>query len=255
MNQLFSFSELYDVVIRATQPTRVFGRDFEANEPIMVFERIDMAQILPVPQVMEARGGDGNRAHIIWEEMLEIQLGFSQGVFSMEQLSLIANSELNTSYVTEVSQLERLIPDDSSTITLKYVPSDTPFLYNSRGEKQEISFYGEQSLNVTNKNDYYIVHYKHEISAPGSISIGADSGLGFVSLEGKTRVKEEKDGLVRTGILFFPKLQLMSSLSIRLGKSAAPVIGTFSAKALPVGERRSQKFYDFILLDRDIDNQ
>ena len=50
---------------------------------------------------------------------------------------------------------------------------------------------------------------------------------GFLRLEGKTRVKDDISGKVRTGIIEIPKLKLMSDLSMRLGKNANPVAANF----------------------------
>jgi hypothetical protein len=37
---------------------------------------------------------------------------------------------------------------------------------------------------------------------------------GFLQLEGKTRVKDDEDGRIKTGILKIPKLKLLSDLSM-----------------------------------------
>ena len=46
----------------------------------------------------------------------------------------------------------------------------------------------------------------------------------------------------------------MSDLSIRLGKNAAPVVGTLRAKALPVGSRANTMVMDLTYLNDDIDS-
>ena len=77
---------------------------------------------------------------------------------------------------------------------------------------------------------------------------------GFLRLEGKTRVKDDISGKVRTGIFEVPKLKLMSDLSMRLGKNANPVVGSLGAMALPNGNRENVTVMDIFFLDDDIDS-
>ena len=77
---------------------------------------------------------------------------------------------------------------------------------------------------------------------------------GFVSLEGRTRVKDDTSGLITTGIIKIPKLKLMSGLSIRLGTQANPVVGNFTAEGVPVDSRNSSYVMEFEFLNNDIDS-
>jgi hypothetical protein len=77
---------------------------------------------------------------------------------------------------------------------------------------------------------------------------------GYLSLEGKTRVKDDITGQVTTGIIKIPKLKLMSDLSMRLGQDAVPVVGRLDAIAVPTGERGHKKVMELIFLNDDIDS-
>jgi hypothetical protein len=55
--------------------------------------------------------------------------------------------------------------------------------------------------------------------------VGRPLTNGYLSLSGKTRVKDEITGQVTTGIINIPKLKLMSDLSMRLGDNATPIMG------------------------------
>lgn len=46
----------------------------------------------------------------------------------------------------------------------------------------------------------------------------------------------------------------MSELSMRLGRSASPIVGTFSAVGYPEGARGKEKVMELIFLDDDIDS-
>ena len=77
---------------------------------------------------------------------------------------------------------------------------------------------------------------------------------GFLTFEGRTRVKDDITGQTHTGIIKIPKLKLMSDLSMRLGQDATPVLGTFKAVGYPVGVKGNKKAMEIILLDDDIDS-
>ena len=77
---------------------------------------------------------------------------------------------------------------------------------------------------------------------------------GFVELEGKTRIKDDTDGSVVTGLIRVPRLKLMSDLSITLGTQASPVVANFAAVGVPVGSRETARVCEFFFLSDDIDS-
>jgi hypothetical protein len=76
--------------------------------------------------------------------------------------------------------------------------------------------------------DYYNGYSKFEIGRPLT--------TGFLSLNGKMRVKDDT-GKVVTAIINIPKLRLMSDLSMRVGSDAVPQVGRLDAVAVPEGAR------------------
>ena len=62
----------------------------------------------------------------------------------------------------------------------------------------------------------YTFNYDSEIK---TIQVGNRLFNGFLRLDGKMSVKDEKSGEVSTAILEIPKIKLSSSLSLRLGKN------------------------------------
>ena len=76
---------------------------------------------------------------------------------------------------------------------------------------------------------------------------------GFLLLEGKTRVKDDITGKTRTALLRIPRLKLVSDLSMRLGREAGPVLASFSATGLPVGEKGNKRVMELLFLNDDID--
>ena len=76
----------------------------------------------------------------------------------------------------------------------------------------------------------------------------------FLQLEGKTRVKDDTNGIVTTGLLVIPKFRLMSGLSIVLGAQAAPISARFTGVGLPVGTRGNTRVCEFYFLNTDVDS-
>jgi hypothetical protein len=100
-----------------------------------------------------------------------------------------------------------------------------------------------------------IVDYWYEyINKFSTMVIGRPLTSGYLSLSGKTRVKDEITGQVKTGIINIPKLKLMSDLSMRLGADATPIVGTMDAVAIPVGNRGDKKIMEILFLEEDIDS-
>ena len=100
-----------------------------------------------------------------------------------------------------------------------------------------------------------ILNYKYVYSGGSQIlTVGRRMIEGFLRLEGKTRVKDDISGKVRTGIFEVPKLKLMSDLSMRLGKNANPVVGNFSFRALPDDKGPNAKVMNLYFLNDDIDS-
>ena len=100
-----------------------------------------------------------------------------------------------------------------------------------------------------------IVDYEYVYNGKAQqLIIGQHLLTGYVTLEGRTKIKEDITGIVKTGIIKIPKLKIMSTLSMRLGKNAHPVVGTFNALGIPCGERGSQSVLEIYLLEDDIDS-
>lgn len=90
----FGFKELYDVSLKATYPIELEGRIIEAGETIAVFDKIQLATLNEKKSSVSANGGYDNRSLVIWEETNEVQLRFTQGVFSRTLFALMSNSAL-----------------------------------------------------------------------------------------------------------------------------------------------------------------
>jgi hypothetical protein len=94
MENEFGLKELTDLTLKATYPIEMAGRVFEPGEVIARFDKIQLANFKEITSRVSANGGFDNRAHMIWEDPKEIQLNFTQGIFSARQFALLSNAHL-----------------------------------------------------------------------------------------------------------------------------------------------------------------
>lgn len=260
MNE-FGLKELYDVSIKTTYPIEVNGRTIEIGETIAAFDKIQWADFKELRSVAAARGGYGNSGLVWWEETKEVRLSFMQGVFSKTQLGLMTNSGLvltEKGTAIEVPMRETVESNEQGQVILKHPAKDKGIFVYDEETGRKISDWIKQpdgSLLIgtpfTNVVVDYIYPYDNGYS---TLTIGQRFTQGFLSLTGKTRIKDETTGQVKTGILTIPKLKLMSDLSLRLGSDAIPLTGSLDAIAVPVGNRGQKRVLEIIFLNDDIDS-
>ena len=100
INELQGLKELYGVTLKSTYPIELGNRKIEAGEVLLAFDNIQIGGLQELKERVAARGGFDNRAHVNWETTKEVPLSFTQGIFSVEHLSLISNSRLVSSQIT-----------------------------------------------------------------------------------------------------------------------------------------------------------
>ncbi len=259
MDNNIGFKELYEVSLKATYPIEMSDRKIEVGETIAVFDKIQIGNFEEKKSFFSANGGYDNRAHVWWEETKEVRVSLVQGVFSKEHLALMTNAKLVNDEgrsVIDVNYREVVETDESGVATVKY-PIKTPvFVYDKATGKKLTDFtYAENSITIGQGYKEIVVDYYYSYDNGYSIlSFGRMLTNGYLSLEGKTRVKDDITGQVTTGIIKIPKLKLMSDLSMRLGQDAVPVAGRLDAIAVPTGERGHKKVMELIFLNDDIDS-
>lgn len=256
MDSLLGMKELYDVVLKTTYPIEAGGKTIESGEVVARFDNILIANFQEIKDRVAARGGFDNRARVFWEETEEVKINFSQGVFSKMQLALLANAKLLESTQEKpvvVSKRETISTDENGNFTLSKEPLGKVFAYDScTGKKVNFTF--ENNIYNTTEANEVIVDYEYSYTdGATNMVIGQRLVPGFLTLEGKTRLKDDTTGQVVTGIIKIPKLKLMSDLSIRLGREAIPVVANFSVAGFPTGSKGNKKVMEFIVLNSDID--
>jgi hypothetical protein len=253
----FSFKELYDVSLKATYPFEVCDRHFDKGEVVAIFDKINIANLREIKTKVSSKGGFNNSNLIIWESTKEVDITFSQGIFSKLQFGLLNNAKmLNSSNDKKilVSKREKLSSNEYGEIELKYEPKEI-FIYDENFNKMVYKKLEKNHYKVYEPFKKVIVDYTFEYDNNATImKIGQQLINGYLELEGKTRYKDDESGHVKTGIIKIPKLKLMSELSIRLGEYASPVVGAFSGVGYPVGVRGNQTVMEIYFLDDDIDS-
>lgn len=259
INEQFSLKDLYDVVIKCTYSMEINGRKFKPGEVLARFDKIQFSNFQEIKSSIAARGGFDNRARVYWDSTREVQIAFSQGIFSKTQLALLSGAKV-LSYTKddriEISQREELETNKDFTLNLSREPAGEIFFYDA--DSGEPIAYIEKISNTEYKFakqwQSIIVDYTFYYDKNSSIAkIGRQLTNGFLSLEARTKAKFDETGSIKTGILKIPKMKLMSELSMKLGEQSGPVVGTFSAVAIPTGERGNTEIMDIIFLDEDID--
>lgn len=260
MEYEFSLKDIDDVVLKATYKIEIGNRTIEPGEIIAAFDHLELNNYHEVVKTTTAHGGFDDRARVWWETTDSIKVSFSQGTFSPTQLTLFANAKLlnvKPNSVT-ITKREKVETDENYQFELKETPSGKIFVYDQdTGDKVEFSVEDKVVKIITTDEPYktYIVDYEWTyVDGAQLLKVGQRLLNGYVTLEGRTRIKEEHSGQVKTAIIKIPKLKLRSNLSMRLGKDTVPVVGGFSGDAIPVGERGNTFAMELFLLEDDIDS-
>lgn len=257
MENQFSLKELYDVRIKTTYPIEINGKQLEVGETIAMFDRIKIANFEEIKSFIAAKGGYNNEGRVFWEDEKEIRIDFQQGIFNTSQFSLMNNAKLlenKENTLLTITKRELNQSNGEGNIFLEETPLGNVFIYDENGNKLSYS-QEENRLKIDETYCKVIVDYEYKYKGNSqSILVGRPLIQGFLSLEGKTRVKEDITGQVKTGIIKIPKLRLMSELSMRLGQDAVPVMGSMTISGLPSGVKGSKKVMELTILEEDIDS-
>jgi hypothetical protein len=260
MDNEFGIQELYFVQLKSTYPIEIKGKEIAAGEVIAAFDNIQISNFQEIHKEVAAQGGYQNRKLVIWNRTEGVNLIFTQGIFSKTQFALMNNSrliEVGNNQIVRIAQRDELETDDEGKITLTHVPIDSwIFVYNKEtGEKLTgLSMVDEKTVQTSLVYKDVIVDYEYGYDNGVSASfIGEDIFEGYVTLEGRTRIKDDITGETHTAIIYIPKLKITSDFNLTLGQNAQPMVGKFSGTALSVGEEKQLRALEIYFLEDDID--
>ena len=289
LDQYFGTKELSEVVLKAHDPMQFGSRRLEAGEPVLYFEKVNMAVLNERQSTIMARGGWSNMPRVIWEDRSEVQFSLTEGVMSSIGMGILLSSTIATQ-----SQLEEslLIPKREGPFELEdgriYIshepalyPTKKVFIYEyERGVAQK-KVYGELDPDNNKYNSFldqteicikvfadkekkieadatktYIVDYYYEYKDEALIyTIQKERFNGLFTLEGKFYSKDENDGLNYTNLIYMPKVRVVSDINLRLGERADPTTSVFNIIGLPenVGGNKKSMILEITRLSEDID--
>ena len=260
MDKEFGMQELYFVQLKSTYPIEIKGKSIAAGEVIAAFDKIQIANFNDIHREVSAQGGYQNRKLVVWNRTEGVNLIFTQGIFSKTQLGLMNNTRLvdiSDNQVVRIAQRDELETDSEGKITLTHAPIDSwIFVYNKEtGEKLTgLTFVDEKTLQTPLVYKDVIVDYEYGYDNGADVSfIGEDIFEGYVTLEGRTRIKDDVTGETHTAIIYIPKLKITSDFNLTLGQNAQPIVGKFSGTALPIGNAKNSKALEIYYLEDDID--
>ena len=260
MENEFGLKELTDLTLKVTYPIEMAGRIFEPGEVIARFDKIQLANFKEVTSRASANGGFDNRSHVIWEDPKEIQLSFTQGIFSARQFALLSNARLVDKQGEEgiiISGHYSGESDEEGKILVGKEGISDVFVYDAKTYEKiapkSVDFKnGEIVIDFEYKDVEVDFNYRYYEKVTSCI-LGRKLIQGYLQLEGKSRVKDDITGKTRTAILRIPRLKLVSDLTMRLGREATPVLANFNAIGLPTGERGNKQIMELLFLSDDID--
>lgn len=260
MENEFGMQELYFVQLKSTSLIEINGREIAAGEVIAAFDKIQIANFKDIHRDVAAQGGYQNRKLVVWNRTEGVDLIFTQGIFSKTQLGLMHNSRLlsiGENQIIRIAQRDELETNGEGVITLTHKPIDSwIFVYNKEtGEKLSgLSRISEKEIQTPLVYKDVIVDYEYGYDNGADVSlIGEDIFDGYVSLEGRSRIKDDVTGETHTAIIYIPKLKITSDFNLTLGQNAQPVVGKFSAVALATGDRKQSKALEIYYLEDDLD--
>ena len=258
MEEKFGTKELYDISLKATFPMRIGNREIDEGETIIHFDEAELATLDTVTSRVAAVGGFDNRPQVIWEQTRQINFVLRKGVMSHTSWVLLSNSkvfeEVAGGESVEISFREELETDENNQIELKYKPNKL-FLYNKKtGTKIKEYSLNDKTITLDTPYTTIIADYtfKYNDKAYKTLKIGNKLLQGYISLEGKLEIKDDKDGLEKTGILKIPKMTLASDLSLRLGTEAQPLVGSIDLIGFPVGTRGNSSVCGITFLEENL---
>lgn len=265
----FGIKDLYDVTLKTTSNIEINGEPYEKNEPIISFDKIQIALLSEGKDRRTAQGGLGNQSLIFWEDTTEIDFQFSEGIISKPGIGILSNSQIlrknNEPLILPCNEvLESDFEEGKYVLNTKRPLSGNVFVRRN-GERfkdftwENVGLKGKILLNNVKDEEegtlpQYVVYYDYEYDKGADIcKIGQRAIKGFLSLTAKTRLKDDQSGKETTCFIEIPKIKLMSDLTMRLGSAVNPYVYGFNMTGFPVGERSSQYVCKITMLDRDID--
>lgn len=261
----FGTKELYEVTLRANTPMTFGSRKIEEGEPVMYFEKVNLASLNEQSRPIMARGGWGNMPFVVWDDRSETTFTLSEGVMNSVGLGVLMSA-----VVKEPRNGNLYLPKKEGPFSLykgKYNLERKPakerkifcFEYaNNVIQKKIENFTIEDDtlfIEEADESKEYLLDYYFQYGEEALLYlIKKERFNGTFSLEGKFYTKDEIDGINSTNVLIMPKVRVVSDINLRLGERADPTVSVFNIIAMPESDDDGrQMLMKIIRLDEDIE--
>lgn len=267
MNTLeeLGIKNLERVCIKTKNEVAFGQRLLEAGEPVLYFDNIQVSLLSENSNPIMARGGWRNEPRVIWEDRQELTFQFANGTVNTTSLNLLLGAEMLEKVDDNILPFNEVIELDSRGCgTLKFEPlmedreHKNFFFTYALNNIQQRSFpkiegrkldFGADFAYASVMCDYYF-YYKKDII---TYSMNRERFSNLYILEATFQMKDENEGLIRTGFLRMPKVRILSNINLRMGERADPMVSTFRIIAQPESkEGREDVVCEIQYLDEDI---
>ena len=165
-DEYFGIKELYEVVLKAKTPMQFGERALEKDEPVLYFDKVNMAMLSEKSSPIMARGGWSNLPRVIWEDRSEVQFSLTEGVMNSTGMGILLSAGVshttkdNGLYVQKTEGPQKLIfdvenfntspPDDDNNYLfyLKHWPAQSnvkkTFIYQCERGTIQKKVYGKR---------------------------------------------------------------------------------------------------------------
>lgn len=289
VDEYFGVKELYEVMLKAKVPMQFGSRHLEEGEPVLYFEKVNMAMLTEQSSPIMARGGWANLPHVIWEDRSEVQFSLTEGVMSKISMGILFSANVTDKpYGESILVPRREGPYDLDSDHQLFldnwpvgVDRKKTFIYEYTRDVAQKKVYGKrihgkmdpfdptlerpcvqvyedkELTKLADSTKQYIVDYYYEYENEALIyNIQKERFNGLFTLEGKFYTKDENDGINYTNLIYMPKVRVMSDISLRLGERADPTVAVFNIIGMPENTISNKKglILEVTSLSNDIDN-
>lgn len=289
VDEYFGVKELYEVMLKAKVPMQFGSRHLEEGEPVLYFEKVNMAMLTEQSSPIMARGGWANLPHVIWEDRSEVQFSLTEGVMSKISMGILFSANVTDKpYGESILVPRREGPydlDSDHQLFLENWPVGVDrkktFIYEYTRDVAQKKVYGKrihgkmdpfdptlerpcvqvyedkELTKLADSTKQYIVDYYYEYENEALIyNIQKERFNGLFTLEGKFYTKDENDGINYTNLIYMPKVRVMSDISLRLGERADPTVAVFNIIGMPENTISNKKglILEVTSLSNDIDD-
>ena len=289
VDEYFGVKELYEVMLKAKVPMQFGSRYLEEGEPVLYFEKVNMAMLTEQSAPIMARGGWANLPHVIWEDRSEVQFSLTEGVMSKISMGILFSANVTDKpYGESILVPRREGPYDLDSDHQLFldnwpvgVDKKKTFIYEYTRDVAQKKVYGKrihgkmdpfdptlerpcvqvyedkELTKLADSTKQYIVDYYYEYENEALIyNIQKERFNGLFTLEGKFYTKDENDGINYTNLIYMPKVRVMSDISLRLGERADPTVAVFNIIGMPENTISNKKglILEVTSLSNDIDD-